>query len=70
MLTVLVRYLEPTLFPQASEAARQETAQESSGININKLKEIMRNEDRIDRKLHAEKTKYVSAIFFYWEVHW
>lgn len=42
---------------QVSEAARTEQAEETSGINIAKLKEIMREEDKVDKRLHAVKLK-------------
>ncbi|KAK3866320.1 hypothetical protein Pcinc_028142 [Petrolisthes cinctipes] len=49
--------LDPTK-QQVSQAARQMTAEEvDGGINIDQLKVIMREEDHIDKKLHAEKAK-------------
>lgn len=42
---------------QVSQAAREELQEESSGINISKLKQIMREEDKVDKKVHASKLK-------------
>lgn len=42
---------------QVSQAALADGEQDTSGINIAKLQEIMKEEDRIDKKLHAEKLK-------------
>ncbi|KAG7169371.1 ATP-dependent RNA helicase DDX10-like 1 [Homarus americanus] len=42
---------------QVSQAARRLGEQETSGINIARLQEIMKEEDHYDKKLHAEKLK-------------
>lgn len=38
---------------QVSQAAREELQEETSGINISKLKQIMSEEDKVDKKFHA-----------------
>lgn len=48
--------LDPTK-QQVSKTAQEVAAQEESGINIDKLKEIMKDEDLIDKKLHAQLVK-------------
>ncbi|XP_069171047.1 probable ATP-dependent RNA helicase DDX10 [Procambarus clarkii] len=48
--------MDPTR-QQVSQAALADGEQDTSGINIAKLQEIMKEEDRIDKKLHAEKLK-------------
>lgn len=42
---------------QISQAARKEAEEEASGINIAKLKKIMSEEDKVDKKMHAAKLK-------------
>ena len=49
--------LLPSFLLQISKAARTDTKEELSGINIAKLKHIMNEEDKVDKKMHASKLK-------------
>uniref|UniRef100_A0A0N7ZD18 ATP-dependent RNA helicase n=1 Tax=Scylla olivacea TaxID=85551 RepID=A0A0N7ZD18_SCYOL len=42
---------------QVSQAARKELQEQPSGINISKLKQVMSEEDKVDKKIYASKLK-------------
>ncbi|MPC14855.1 putative ATP-dependent RNA helicase DDX10 [Portunus trituberculatus] len=47
---------------QISQAARKEQKEDVTGINISKLKQIMHEEDKVDKKIHASKLKEKNCV--------